>query len=398
MNNISQIQTDAARMSDAKASSVDHIVSRLMEEPLTHLMLGHRELFHSNLLAWFFRHIPESADLVFSPLTSYSQTPCQHPREVLREKSNLDLVFRWPGRHPLAIENKVFSLPDEEQLISYAAKASAKDESCAFWLLSLSDPGWENARKELGGSEWCWLSYAELAKRIQRSLKPEDCSYAAETMRHYSQVVGLLSNLVERVVVQEAGETVALSPGVESALKDDRLESSLAKLRARSIAQRVRQALNNNGILNGTVKSDLTNGLPLIEWFCSLDRAPGMRFGWQLQGNQFRLALITPHLSGRSAVDRQARFSFAKSHEDLFAFDYLDSLLGTVGLPAKPFPKPANPLGFNRYDPDFVYRYKLAPDITVEQLESAAVAVARRIRRVSHTASQTRDNTDLRDQ
>jgi len=383
MSNISQNQTDTAGMSNANTSPVDHIVSRLMEEPLTHLMLGHRELFHSNLLAWFFRYIPESADLVFCPLTSYCQTPYQHPREVLREKSNLDLLFRWPDRRPLVIENKVFSLPDEEQLISYAAKASAKDELCAFWLLSLSDPGWENGRNELGGSEWCWLSYAELAKRIQRSLKPEDCSYAAETMRHYSQAVGLLSDLVERVVVKEAGETVALSPDVKSALKDDRLKSSMAKLRARSIAQRIRQVLNNNGILDGTVKSDLTNGSPLIEWFCSLDRAPGMRFGWQLQGNQFRLALITPHLSGRSTVDRQARFSFAKSHEDLFEFDYLDSLLGTMGSSPKPFPKPANPLAFNRYDPDFVYRYKLAPAITVEQLASAAVAVARRVRQLS---------------
>jgi len=295
---MSATHAEIVTMSNANANSIGRIVSRLMEEPLTHLMLGHRELFHSNLLAWFFRHMPASADHVFAPLTLYSQTPYKCSREVLREKSNLDLLFRWPDRHPLVIENKVFSLPDEEQLISYAAKASAKEGLCAFWLLSLSDPGWKNGRKQLGVSEWCWLSYAELAERIQCSLKPDDCSYAAETMRHYSQVVALLSDLVERVVVQEAGETVALPSELKKALNDDRLESSMAKLRARSVAQRVRQALNNKGIMDGTVYSDLTNGLPLIEWFYSLDPAPGMRFGWQLQGNQFRLALITPHLAG----------------------------------------------------------------------------------------------------
>jgi len=122
MNSSLQSYVNAPRMSDLNANSVDLIVSRLMEEPLTHLMLGHRELFHSNLLAWFFRYIPESADHVFAPLTLYSQTPYECPREVLREKSNLDLVFRWPGRRPLVIENKVFSLPDEEQLIGYTAK------------------------------------------------------------------------------------------------------------------------------------------------------------------------------------------------------------------------------------------------------------------------------------
>jgi hypothetical protein len=35
--------------------------------------------------------------------------------------------------------------------------------------------------------------------------------------------------------------------------------------------------------------------------------------------------------------------------------------------------------GFNRFDPDFVYRYKQTPDLTVAQLEAAAVAIARRM-------------------
>jgi hypothetical protein len=57
------------------------------------------------------------------------------------------------------------------------------------------------------------------------------------------------------------------------------------------------------------------------------------------------------------------------------------------GTDAVPFPEhltlpsagPDNPLGFNRYDPDFVYRYKPAGHLTIVQLEAAAVAVARRL-------------------
>lgn len=77
-------------------------------------------------------------------------------------------------------------------------------------------------------------------------------------------------------------------------------------------------------------------------------------------------------------MDRQARFNFAKDNENLFDFSYLDKVLGTEQSEVRPVPRPGNPLGFNRYDPDFVYRYKLTPRITVAQLEVAAVAVALR--------------------
>lgn len=114
----------------------------LNDEPLAHIMLGHRELFHSNLLAWFFRFIPNAADQVFCSLTTNNCTQSKAVREVHREKNNLDLLFRWPGRDPLVIENKVFSLPDERQLNEYSVKAKKSGENPAFWLLSLSDPGW----------------------------------------------------------------------------------------------------------------------------------------------------------------------------------------------------------------------------------------------------------------
>ncbi len=355
------------------------IVEQLNEEPLTHLMLGHRELFHSNLLAWFFRCIPDDADQIFGSLTTNSRTQSKATRQVQREKNNLDLLFRWPGRHPLVIENKVFSLPDEHQLENYTARATANGESPALWLLSLSDPGWQDGKKELGGSTWRWLSYKELAERIRSSLAPEDRTYPAETMRHYALVVDLLSDLVQCVILHDSSETVALPINTMKALGDDKLMSSMSKLRARSVAQYVSQALNAAGIKETAVESSLTNARPLNSWFLSTARAPGARAGWQLQGDQFRLALITPHLEGRSEVARQARFDFAKRNEDLFDFGYLDKILGTEGSLTKPLHGPSNPLGFNRYDPDFVYRYKLTAHITVRQLEAAAVMVAKRV-------------------
>jgi len=340
-------------------------------------MLGHRELFHSNLLAWFFRCLPDIADDVFGPLSGVVNVRLNEKRVVLREKSNLDLIFQWPNRRTLVFENKVFSLPDEEQLEAYSSIAGSIDESAVLYLLSLGNPGWSCGRKEIGGREWRWISYRDLAQRIRSSLPSSDLTYEAETMRRYSLVVDLLSDLVDHVLVMESDEMVHLSADVSDALGDDKLASTMAKLRAQSVVNRIRQALDAAEITVGAVKSSLTNALPLIEWFCETNRAPGARAGWQLQGTQFRLALITPHLGGRTQSDRQARFDFAKSNEELFDFSPLDQILGTEGVAIKPLPKSDNTFGFNRYDPDFVYRYKSTPRITVAQLEVAAVAFAR---------------------
>lgn len=356
--------------------SIGSIVARLNHEPLTHLMLGHRELFHSNLLAWFFRCLPDVADAVFGPMAGIVDLKKNDNRIVLREKNNLDLVFQWSNHRTLVIENKVFSLPDEGQLEAYSSIAGSIDDSVVLYLLSLSNPGWSSGRKEIGGREWQWISYRDLAQRIRSSLASSGLTYEAETMRRYALVVDLLSDLVDRVIVTDSGDMVHLPTTISDALCDNRLASTMAKLRARSVAHHIQQALDVAGINNGTVKSSLTNALPLIEWFSKTSRAPGARIGWQLQGNQFRLALITPHLSGRTSSDRQARFEFAKLNEDLFDFSPLDQILGTQGVEVKPLAKPGSPMAFNRYDPDFVYRYKPTPRITVAQLEAAAVAFA----------------------
>jgi PD-(D/E)XK nuclease superfamily len=366
-----------ARVVEVKRTELDETVKRLKAEPLTHLMLGHRELFHSNILAWFFECMPESADEVFGSLTRTSPRTST-VRTVRREKKNLDLWFAWPGRCPLVIENKVFSLPDEAQLASYGESARAGGEDPTLSLLSLSNPSWPDDRKVIAGHEWHWLSYPDLAERIRSALPPECASYECQTMRHYSHVVDLLSDLVSRVVVTDPKETIQLPLDVEGALGDDRLASVMAKLRAHSVANCVALALRDAGFGQAEVGSGLTHAQSLVEWFIGVERAPEARAGWQLQEDQFRLALIAPHLKGTQPEQRQARFEFAKANEDLFDFAAIDDILGTSAAPLMPILR-ASSHGFNRFDPDFVYRYKQAPDLTVAQLEAAAVAIARRM-------------------
>lgn len=65
--------------------------SRIEANPLGRIMYGQRELFHSNLLGWFFDQLPDAADAVFRPLT---RPGADSSRRVEREREHLDLVMR----------------------------------------------------------------------------------------------------------------------------------------------------------------------------------------------------------------------------------------------------------------------------------------------------------------
>ena len=230
---------------------IEEIVKTLYAEPLTHLMLGHRELFHSNLLKWFFDYMEAESDRVFSNLSpKVTKTRIVAKRKIEREKKNFDLWLEWPDRRPLLIENKVFSLPDERQLEDYTIKATGNGETVSFWLLSLSDPRWPENRKIIAQNEWRWLGYDQLASLIRSALPANDVSYPVETMRHYAIVAELLAKLAARVTTSQSSEPVALSDEIKTALAeaDNRLKSTMEKFRANSVTRHVEDCLLRAGI------------------------------------------------------------------------------------------------------------------------------------------------------
>lgn len=330
-------------------------------EPLARIMYGQRELFHSNFLAWFFDTLPDLADTVFRDLTVDAEVDDAGGRRVERERENLDLVLRWPDAAPLVIENKVFSLPDETQLVEYRAKTARwKGAPAQHVLLSMSP-----LREPV--ESWTYLSYQDLAERIDVALADiDDASYEIETIRRYSRVVKLLSALLDTTVVHSSMESAWLDSTELAEIDSSQTRTALRKLRAR----RVQAVLAAEGPRIGWTEADISHGHPLVGWRRHVDvEGFEIQAGWQYQEGQFRLCIVLPHLAGRSDADKRAREAFATEHPELFDFAFLREILGSPDGQMMPRTR------FGHFAPDFVYRYVKAPDQSVQQLIDATHAI-----------------------
>lgn len=94
------------------------LVAAIESNPLFAMSLGSKELFHSNLLAWFIRHHPEVRTAL---LNDWAGAPALGPARVSREWKNMDLVLQ-SAEHMLVIENKTFAPPDENQLDRFVGR------------------------------------------------------------------------------------------------------------------------------------------------------------------------------------------------------------------------------------------------------------------------------------
>ena len=141
---------------------------------------------------------------------------------------------------------------------------------------------------------------------------------------------------------------LVLAKPVRAALARARLDAPVQKMRCQHLAARLRQTLAEDGTGRAVrVRADLTNGAGLVEGFAGDDPA----FGWQLQGEDFRLAIKV----GKRAVGRgqDPRAAAAEQHASYFDFSYPQAPCSCCRTRTPPAGSPARFLGFA---PDFAYR------------------------------------------
>lgn len=286
-----------------------------------------------------------------------------------REWQHLDLVLSWTNRPPLVVENKVFSIPRLDQLDGYAQKIrklkTLGPETRAI-LLSLGDPGW---RKYTSVGEpdvdWHFVSYGELAARLASQF-PSGQSYELETARRYVQLAQQLQKLADLLQIDDESEPVFIS-GWAAEADDKQLMTAVSKLRALYVSNFIDKQIPSSET-SRSASAGFTRATPIVEFTYSIGSGDDdVRVGWQVQGQQFRLFAVLPHLDGRTEDLRAARSRWGLENRQYFDFG---SLAEIVGLSVRDT-VPANDT-FNRYDPDFIYKYLKMPDLTVGELVQLA--------------------------
>lgn len=343
--------SDSARFADLEA-----LARELDREALARIMVGHRELFHSNLLGWLFEVLPDIADRVFPT----SLPGPGSPREAVRELQNLDLVLVRPGVRPIVIENKVFSVPSRSQLDEYDAKlARWWDRPARRVLLAMTQPlpPLPPITAEPEPDSWVFWSYADLADALDEALLQGTDDYELETMRRYARVVRLLHRMIDMTRVRHEDEPVFLPPEILARMPARQLRQGIEKMRAQHVAAMV-SGLASDRIADG----EMSRGLPIVS---VRRRTPGepevYEHGVQLQAGQVRKYLVT-RAAGRGTEAKGAREQLATSRPELVSLTAIHGVLGTQLSDEQP--------GYKHFDPNFVYRYVRAPGITVRQLVS----------------------------
>ena len=232
------------------------------------LSLSNLELYHSNLFAVVLEKSEFISHKFFSDVIDINKKYTD--LKVYREKNSIDLTIELIGEdgktHVIFIENKVKSLPDENQLIRY----SEKDSNAKEILLSLVKPGFKLP------DSWFRRSYVELIEYYRDLLDKVD-----ETSRlfllDYIEYMKNVEEFIEKICY---GESYFLEEFNNEVLDGMRLRSVIEKIHYANLEKKIADL--GYKTYSGRIRGDNFFGIDLpIEGTTS-------SFDIQIQGNQYR--------------------------------------------------------------------------------------------------------------
>lgn len=232
------------------------------------LSLSNLELYHSNLFAVVLVKSEFINYKFFSDVIDINKKYTD--LKVYREKNSIDLtieVIDEDGKtHVIFIENKVKSLPDENQLIRY----SEKDSNAKGILLSLVKLGFELP------NSWIRRSYGELIEYYNDLLDKVD-----ETFRLFlKDYIDYMKNVEVFIEKISYGKSYFLEESNNKVLEGMRLRSVIEKIHYANLENKIADL--GYKTYSGRIRGAHFFGIDLpIEGTTS-------SFDIQIQGNQYR--------------------------------------------------------------------------------------------------------------
>lgn len=358
------------------SAQIKSVADELGANPLFQLSTANQELFHSNMLFWLATTAADQSQRVWQALTGEKQTP--PIAAVHRERANLDLIVSFADGSSLVIENKIHSIAQEAQLTAYQARLpSVLPESAGpvrLRLLSLFPPaidlpeGWVTATYE---------SLVEPLGSVVDALRESGGEADAAVVSRYRHVVSSLLTLRDLIDPLACPDSpFALPSSLDDQFAVLRLLPLVRKSQAARIIERLTSLLGSEvNDRRHALKAGMSNATGLMEHLITIRTGPNRdrRFGWQVQGDQFRLVVISRDRDRTKAVDPD------NSEESPLArcfAGYINPVELTIrGVELQ---NPARKT-WCRYGDGFVYQYgRLPADTTTSELLDLCLRMSRR--------------------
>ena len=269
------------------------------------LSLSNLELYHSNLFAVVLEKSGFINHKFFSHVIDINKKYTD--LKVYREKNSIDLtieVIDEDGKtHVIFIENKVKSLPDENQLICY----SEKDSNAKGILLSLVKPGFNLPES------WFRRSYGELIEYYNDLLDKVD-----ETFRLFLiDYIDYMKNVEKFIEKISYGESYFLEESNNKVLDGMRLRSVIEKIHYANLENKIADL--GYKTYSGRIRGAHFFGIDLpIEGTTS-------SFDIQIQGNQYRHKVNFSHEDKGKLGDLERICDSIKEKTCLYHFNIEDN-------------------------------------------------------------------------
>lgn len=344
---------------------MENLVKKLEESVLFNLSLGSKELFHSNIIAWFWKQYPDVLyDIFKDVLPNAPKSPRSFP-DIYREKQNIDLYVEYKDDYCIVIENKVKSLPNKQQLEEYSDKFKDKPAT-DFVLLSLSRPAFfaENRNSAIiNNANWYFMSYSELAGKMDGMQDKIKVEYHRSLWQDYVTFIKSLTVLVDNARAQWSSNFFYEF----NELRKLRVNDLIEKLKFSELVEEVKRGLReiSNSDLqfydgpwtemaekSVSIVSGMTRSVGLFDLKYAIKRvdekhSPAV-VGIQLQGEHLRLFFENickdspAEKVANKLYDKGLWFSFSK---DIPSLNEIDEY-------------PLKPKRFNKFGNSFYYRNK----------------------------------------
>ena len=270
---------------------IQNALDALNANPMFHMSLASKELFHSNFLYWLWKLDAKNFLKLLDELSECDDFGELTPDsiEVKREYQHFDLCVLKKGNPLLVIENKVKSIPYVEQLNDYTIKL---DGNCKKVLLTLMQDFL--GRDKVDSSGWTIKNYYDLANAIEnRYVETKHQTFVNEYIK-FIRNLHVLSNS------WNPDSVLITQQKLYKDIKDLRLHDLFGKLFFSQVAAKLKDKLASQGVdlSNISVSSSYSDrGGPLFDVTIRNLIDTETEFIIQVQGECYRHAVARPNIS-----------------------------------------------------------------------------------------------------